>query len=161
MTAWRRYWPQGLVGACALASIVIYAWPSGAEVPPETARPERYAGPVFTDRKGGALPGFSLRLAASGAAEAPPPAEALPVLVGLANGQAYLRSPVSGEVERVVRGQTIDGWTVAAIGSRGVTLRNGEVEHQLRMFATRSVPGADSQKNEMLDDDVIRFGPAS
>lgn len=133
----RLYWAQGLLGVCALVSGVIFAWPSGGNVPVVAAQSERYSGPVFADRKGGVLPGFALRLTAPGAAEAPPPAvEALPVLVGIANGQAYLRSAATGEVERVARGQTIDGWRVAYVGIRSVTLSNGETEQEVAMFTT-------------------------
>lgn len=134
----RLYWAQGLLGVCALVSGAIYAWPSGENAPVVAAQPERYNGPVFADRKGGVPPGFPLRLTAPGAAEAPPPptAQVLPVLVGVANGQAYLRSAATGEVERVSRGQTIDDWRVASVGFRSVTLSNGEAEQEVAMFMT-------------------------
>lgn len=133
----RLYWAQGLLGVCALVSGVIFAWPSGGNAPVVAAQPERYSGPVFADRKGGVLPGFPLRLTAPGAAEAPPTAaEVLPVLVGIANGHAYLRSAATGEVERVARGQTIDGWRLVLIGGRSVILTNGETEQKVTMFTT-------------------------
>lgn len=150
----RLYWAQGLLGVCALVSGVIFAWPSGGNAPVVAAQPERYSGPVFADRKGGVLPGFPLRLAARGAAEAPPPAaEALPVLVGIANGQAYLRSAASGEVERIARGQTIDGWRVSSVGVRSVTVSNGETEQKVTMFTTppptqAAVPTNSNSTNE-------------
>lgn len=148
MNPLRLYWAQGLLGVCALVSGVIFAWPSGRNALVVAAQPEQYSGPVFADRKGGGLPGFPLRLTAPGAAEAPPPAaEALPVLVGIANGQAYLRSAASGEVGRVARGQTIDGWRIASVGARSVTLSNGEAEHTVTIFTIPPATGTVSAVN--------------
>lgn len=133
----RLYWAQGLLGVCAAVSGVIFAWPSGGNAPVIAAQPERYSGPVFADRKGGVLPAFPVLLTAPDAAEAPPPvAEALPILVGIANGQAYLRSAAAGEVERIARGQSVDGWRLVYIGGRSVTLTNGETEQEVAMFTT-------------------------
>jgi hypothetical protein len=131
----RLYWAQALLGVCAIVAGVIFAWPLGRIAPVVAAQSERYGGPVFGDHKGGVLPGFPLRLIGPGAAEAPPPAaEALPVLVGLANGQAYLRSAATGEIVRVVRGQSIDGWLIVYVGGRRVTLSNGQTEREVAMF---------------------------
>lgn len=144
----RLYWAQGLLGVCALVSGVIFAWPSDGDAPVVEAMPERYNGPVFADRKGGVLPGFPLRLTAPSIAEAPPPAaEALPILVGIANGQAYLRSVASGEVERVARGQTIDSWQVVYVGGRSVTLSNGHTEREVAVFTTPPVTQAATPVN--------------
>ena len=144
----RLYWAQGLLGVCAVVSGVIFAWPSGGNAPVVAAQPEPYSGPIFADRKGGFLPGFPLHLTAPGAAETPPPvAEALPILVGIANGQAYLRSAASGEVDRVARGQTIDGWQVIYVGGRSVTLSSGQAEREVAMFTTPPVTQASTPVN--------------
>lgn len=58
---------------------------------------------------------------------------AAPRLVGMAGRSAYLRG-ASGETERVSVGDELDGWSVARIGEKSVTLTNGARSEQLKMF---------------------------
>lgn len=134
-TPLRRYWLQALLGVCGLVTIALLAWPAGSETASGAAAAPRYAGPVFAARKAGAPLGFPLQLTTANAlSTASTAAEPLPVLVGLAAGQAYLRSAATGEVERVRRGQSVDGWQVVAVGARSVTVRGSSGDERLDLF---------------------------
>ena len=123
------------MGLCALLTLGLLFWPAGAADPVGPPAAERYAGPDIETRRGGPVRGFALRLGGPAAApEAAPPPEALPVLVGLAGRQAYLRN-AGGEVERVSIGQEIDGWRLVAVSARGATLRGPDGDRRLEMFA--------------------------
>lgn len=143
MTYLRRHWLPGLLGLCALLTLGLLAWPTGAARPPRPSAAERYAGPDIATRRGGPVPGFALRLRGPDAAPAAaPPPEALPVLVGIAGRRAYLRSTASGEVERVSVGQEIDGWRLVAVSSRAATLRGPDGDRRIEMFASGPGPAA-------------------
>lgn len=141
MTRLRRYWLHGLLGLCALLTLGLLAWPTGAGRPPGPPAAERYAGPDIETRRGGPVVGFALRLAGPDTTpQAVPPPEALPVLVGIAGRRAYLRSTASGEVERVSIGQEIDGWRVVSVSARSATLRGPDGDRRIEMFAARPDP---------------------
>lgn len=126
------------MGLCALLTLGLLFWPAGAADPVGPPAVERYAGPDIETRRSGPVRGFALRLGGPAAApEAGPAPEALPVLVGIAGRQAYLRS-ASGEVERVSIGQEIDGWRLAAVSARTATLRGPSGDRRIEMFATGS-----------------------
>ena len=142
MTRLRRYWLHGLLGLCALLTLGLLAWPTGAARPPGPPAAERYAGPDIETRRGGPVVGFALRLGGPATApEAAPPPEALPVLVGIAGRRAYLRN-AGGEVERVSIGQSIDGWRLVAVSARAATLRGPDGDRRIEMFAVAADPAA-------------------
>lgn len=138
MTRVRRHWLPGVLGLCALLTLGLLVWPAGAADPVGPPAAERYAGPDIETRRGGPIRGFALQLGGPAAApEAAPAPESLPVLVGIAGRQAYLRS-ASGEVERVSIGQEIDGWRLVAMGARAATLRGPDGDRRIEMFAAGS-----------------------
>jgi hypothetical protein len=142
VTHLRRYWLPGLLGLCALLTLGLLAWPTGAARPLGPPAPERYAGPDIETRRGGPVVGFALRLGGPAALpEAAPTPEALPVLVGIAGRQAYLRN-AGGEVERVSIGQEIDGWRLVGVGGRVATLRGPDGDRRIEMFANGSAAPA-------------------
>lgn len=142
MTRLRRYWLPGLLGLCALLTLGLLAWPTGAARPPGSPAAERYAGPDIETRRGGPVVGFALRLGGPAAPpQAGPPPEALPVLVGIAGRRAYLRN-AGGEVERVSIGQEIDGWRLVAVSSRAATLRGADGDRRIEMFSSGPDPAA-------------------
>lgn len=139
MTRLRQHWLPGLMGLCAVITLGLVAWPTGAARPVPPAAAERYAGPDIETRRGGPVVGFALRLEGPDAApQAAPPPEALPVLVGIAGRWAYLRSTASGEVDRVSIGQEIDGWRLVAVSARAATLRGPDGDRRIEMFAVAS-----------------------
>jgi hypothetical protein len=126
------------MGLCTLLTLGLLIWPTGGPDPAAPPAAERYAGPDIETRRGGPVLGFALRLGGPAAApEAAPAPEALPVLVGIAGRQAYLRS-ASGEVERVSIGQEIDGWRLVAVSARAATLRGPDGDRRIEMFAAGS-----------------------
>ncbi|MBX9801993.1 MAG: hypothetical protein K2Y04_04420 [Caulobacteraceae bacterium] len=142
MTHLRRHWLPGLLGLCALLTLGLLAWPTGAARPAGPPAAERYTGPDIETRRGGPAVGFALRLEGPDAApQTAPPPEALPVLVGIAGRRAYLRS-TDGEVERVSIGQEIDGWRLVAVGGCAATLRGPDGDRRIEMFASGPDPAA-------------------
>ncbi len=142
MTHLRRHWLPGLLGLCALLTLGLLAWPTGAARPLRPPTAERYAGPDIETRRGGPVREFALRLGGPAATpEAAPPPEVLPVLVGIAGRRAYLRN-AGGEVERVSIGQEIDGWRLVAVGGRAATLRGPDGDRRIEMFASGPDPAA-------------------
>lgn len=142
MTRLRKHWLPGLLGLCALLTLGLLAWPTGAARPSRPPAAERYAGPDIETRRGGPVVGFALRLGGPAALpEAAPPPEALPVLVGIAGRRAYLRN-AGGEVERVSIGQEIDGWRLVAVSARAATLRGPNGDRRIEMFASGPDPAA-------------------
>lgn len=141
MTHLRRYWLHGLLGLCALLTLGLLAWPTGAARPSRPPAAERYAGPDIGTRRGGPVRDFALRLGSGPAAppEAAPQPEALPVLVGIAGRRAYLRN-AGGEVERISVGQEIDGWRLVAVSARAATLRGPAGDRRIEMFASGPGP---------------------
>lgn len=130
------HWPAVVLGLCALVTLVILIWPAGAAHPSAPPPVERYLGPDHQARRSGPVPGFALRLQAAGVQEASPVVEALPVLVGLTDRRAYLRSAQSGEVEGVGIGQTLDGWRLVSVARRSATVRGPAGDRRLELFAT-------------------------
>lgn len=142
MTQLRRHWLPGLLGLCALLTLGLLAWPTGAARPASPPPAERYVGPDLVTRRSGPVLGFALRLAGPDAApQATPPPEALPVLVGIAGRRAYLRS-AGGDVEGVSIGQEIDGWRLVTVSARAATLRGPEGDRRIEMFAVAADPAA-------------------
>lgn len=142
MTHLRRYWLPGLLGLCAVMTLALIAWPTGAARPSGPPAAERYAGPDIETRRGGPVVGFALGLGGPAAPpDAAPPPEALPVLVGIAGRRAYLRN-AGGEVERVAVGQSIDGWRLVAVSARAATLRGADRDRRIEMFAVAADPAA-------------------
>ena len=138
----RRFWLQGVLALCAVATIGLLIWPAGSADLAPAPPAERYSGPDLQTRRGGPVPGFAIRLssATDSAAAAPPPVEALPVLVGIAGRQAYLRSAATGEVERVSIGQEIDGWRLVSVGARSANLRGASGDKRIEMFSVPADP---------------------
>lgn len=138
------HWPAFVLGACALATLAILVWPVGAAGPSAPPAAERYLGPDHQARRSGPVPGFALRLQAAGVEQAAPVVEALPVLVGLTDRRAYLRSAQSGEVEGVAVGQTLDGWRLVSVSRRSATVRGPAGDRRLGLFAaTTPTPEVD------------------
>ncbi len=142
MTHLRRHWLPGLLGLCAILTLGLVLWPSGAARPAGRALAERYTGPNIETRRSGPMRGFALRLAGPDTGpQATPAVEALPVLVGIAGRRVYLRT-AAGEVERVSIGQEIDGWRLMAVSARGATLRGPNGDRRIEMFASGHDPAA-------------------
>ncbi|TPW00752.1 MAG: hypothetical protein FD125_2963, partial [bacterium] len=53
MTRLRQYWLPGLLGLCAILTLGLLAWPTGAARPAPSAAAEGYAGPDIETRRGG------------------------------------------------------------------------------------------------------------
>ena len=144
----RQYWLPGLLGLCALLTLGLLAWPTGAARPNAPPAADRYAGPDLGTRRGGPVQGFALRLAGSDAApQAAPPPEALPVLVGIAGRRVYMRG-ADGEVERVSIGQELDGWRLVAVTARAATLRGPGGDRRIEMFAAEIAAPATTAAGE-------------
>jgi len=140
VTHLRRHWLPGLLGLCAILTLGLLLWPSGATRPAGQAVAERYTGSNVETRRGGPVVGFALRLVGPAAPpEAAPPPEALPVLVGIAGRRAYLRR-ADGEVERVSIGQEIDGWRLVGVSGRAAILRGPNGDRRIEMFASGPDP---------------------
>jgi len=130
-----HHWPAGVLGLCAAVTLALLLWPIEAAGPKRPPTADRYSGADHPARNGATVAGFALRLQAAADAEAAPVVESVPALVGIAGGRAYLRSTVSGEVEGLAVGLSIDGWNVTAVGRRAVTLRGASGERRLELFA--------------------------
>ncbi|HYC98456.1 hypothetical protein [Brevundimonas sp.] len=140
MTKLARHWAPGLLGLCALVTLLLLVWPAAAARPAAAPAAERYLGPDHQTRRGGPMTGFAIRLGSTDAlSDAPAPA-AVPALVGLAGRRAWLRSAATGEVEGVAVGQTLDGWRLVAVTTRTVTLRGPEGDRRLEVFAAGPPP---------------------
>lgn len=147
MTPLRRHWLAGLLILCAILTLGLLLWPSGAAGPARPPVTERYTGPNLETRRGGPVMGFALRLSGPAAdPQVPPAVEALPVLVGIAGRRAYLRG-TDGEVERVSIGQEIDGWRLVAVSARTATLRGPNGDRRVEMFSVPANPAGNGPEN--------------
>lgn len=136
----RTYWLAALLMLLALTTVALLVWPRG-EAAPATPTATRYTGPDFPARKTTSPRSFPIRVGGD-REDAPQPvtAQALPVLTGIAGGSAYLRSTATGEVQRLTRGESLDGWRLLSVRSREVVLGNGETEQRLALFAPTTSP---------------------
>jgi|GEM_PF-3561826 len=138
MTAVRAYWLPVLLVLLAFVTIALLVWPQG-DAAPTAPGPARYTGPDFSAREATAPRGFPIRVGGDQGDDAQPVAvQALPVLTGIAGGSVYLRSTATGEVQRLTRGESLDGWRLLSVRSREVVLGNGETEQRLSLFAPAS-----------------------
>jgi hypothetical protein len=132
------------LAVCAAGALGLLLWPLPQPASPPRPADGVYRGPEHQTlevaaRAGGAI----LRLSASAEPAAAPPPAAAPTLVGIIGGrEAYLRSATSGEVVRVTPGALIEGWRVAGIDGRSLTLVMGSERRRLRMFDRPEQPAA-------------------
>ncbi|MEJ6790937.1 hypothetical protein BrevBR_15445 [Brevundimonas sp. BR2-1] len=135
-----RHWLSGLLGLCAVVTIGLLVWPSASARPLPRPAADHYRGPNIEMRRAGPVSKFPLRLASPNAPAAPPDAiEAVPVLVGVAGRRAYLRSTVTGEVEGVTVGASVDGWRLVSVKRRAAILRGSDGDKRVEMFAAAPV----------------------
>lgn len=127
-----------MLGLCALITVCLLVWPSASAAPLPRPAAEHYSGPNIEMRRSGPVSKFPLRLVSPNAVATatPKPIEAVPVLVGVAGRRAYLRSTVTGEVEGVTVGASIDGWRLVSVSARTATLRGTGGDKRVEMFAT-------------------------
>lgn len=131
-----QYAPHLILAGCVVATAGLLAWPAPPAAVPSAPVAQAYAGPVLEVRRVSPDPRFPLRLQSRFASSDPAPAtEPAPILVGVAGGLAYLRSSTTGEVESLALGGEIDGWTLASVAPRAVTLRGASGERRLELFA--------------------------
>lgn len=131
-----------IIGGLLLAGALL-VWPIGAGPVVPAPAPEVFRGPDQKTNRGSPVTQSAIRLSSGASAqEARPVAQPTPTLVGIAGGQAYLKSIDSGEIERAGVGGTVDGWKVVAVGNRTVTLRGGAGDQRLRLFEKPNVAPA-------------------
>lgn len=123
------------LGACAAASAGLMLWPQAQAEPPAKKRTSAYGGVEHQVRKSGARPDDAVFVLTGGAQPVPAtPQAASPVLVGIVGGSAYLKSASSGETVRVSIGESLDGWKVAAVRGRAVTLEGPGGRREMALF---------------------------
>lgn len=123
------------LGGCAASSVGLWFWPQAQTAPPTDKRTSVYGGIEHQVRKTGARPGetvFLLTGSAQAAPETPPAAS--PVLVGIVGRFAYLKSASSGETVSVSIGESLDGWRVATLRGRTVTLDGPGGRREVSLF---------------------------
>lgn len=121
-------------GALLALSAVVVLWPLPSPKDDRAAPPAAYRGAEHQTLSVSRARDVPFRLAGT---EGPAPSSPnAPRLVGLAAGdRAYLRSASTGDVSAVRLNETVDGWTLIAIGARSVTLRAGQDTRTLALFA--------------------------
>lgn len=123
------------LGGCAAFSAGLMFWPQAQAVPPTDKRTSAYGGVEHQVRKTGAGPGeavFVLTGSAQSAQVAPQAAS--PALVGIVGRSAYLKSASSGETVSVSIGESLDGWKLAALRGRTVTLEGPGGRREMSLF---------------------------
>lgn len=123
--------------ACALASAAMLILPVSTPGLAGTAERPAYSGPDHrlrtTGQSDAALPVHLVSTTAADQATVEPPS-ALPTLVGLAGSNVWLKSAVTGEVERIATGGELDGWRVVAVRVRSATLTRDEERETLELY---------------------------
>jgi hypothetical protein len=124
-----------MVASLTIASLILL-WP--ADNPPTVGQPseELYTGKEHQLLEAGELRSVAIVLD-DGSIVRPTASTttAVPQLLGLADGSAYLKSASSGEVKYLREGQDLDGWTLRYIGTRIVRLEQGPRMETLRLFS--------------------------
>lgn len=132
------FWPGEEQGTVAAGLLPASSGPriaaAGVEEPSSAARMTRFAGagtPVSAE--GAAAPAEPPQ---------PPPADALPVLVGVMGKDGALTGYFSfnGLSVRARRGDSVDGWRVVSLGRRDARLVKGRKSLKASLFTARSGP---------------------
>lgn len=123
---------RGVLAGCLVLAGLIFVIPlsPAASSPPSV---EEFTGQIAEVRVTSIPAETGFRFSTSSPAPADAGDVAAPRLVGIAGRSAYLKG-ASGETERVSVGDELDGWSVARIGEKSVTLTNGARSEQLKMF---------------------------
>lgn len=141
MSVLRLYWVPAMVSLLALMTVALLTWPGGVSKPSPSSE-LRYTGPDFQSRAATPLRTFPIRIGGLNTEATPAPApQALPMLTGISGGDAYLRSAATGEVQRLARGQSLDGWRLVSVRGRAVVMSNGADEQRLALFSAATNPG--------------------
>lgn len=123
------------LGGCAAASVGLWFWPQAQTAPPTDKRTSAYGGVEHQVRKTSARPGETVFLLTGSAQAAPEtPQAASPVLVGIVGRSAYLKSASSGEAVSISIGESLDGWKLAAVRGRTVTLEGSGGRQEMSLF---------------------------
>jgi hypothetical protein len=110
-------------------------WPQAQAAPPKEKRTSVYGGVEHQTRKADARPSDAVFVLAGSAQPVPAaPQTASPVLVGIAERSVYLKAASSGETVRVSIGETLDGWKVAAVRGRTITLEGPGGRREMSLF---------------------------
>lgn len=134
-------WAIGVGLGCLLVAAMVRLWPAADPINTQPPSAARYSGPMLEPARSGVTPMPSLRLISVGGADAvaPPPAVAVPGLVGVittgAARAAYLKSAQSGAVERVAVGGEMDGWLLVTVAVSSATLERDGQRAVARLFA--------------------------
>lgn len=123
------------LGGCAAASAGLLFWPTAQAASPTDPKAIVYGGVEQQIRKTGARPGDAV-FVLTGSAQLPQatPQAASPSLVGIVGRSAYLKSAVSGETVSVPLGESLDGWKVAVVRGRRVTLDGPKGRVEMTLF---------------------------
>lgn len=132
------FWPgeerdiaaEGLLPASAAPRLAVAAMEEASSA----ARMTRFAG--------AGAPALADAVAAEAGPPPPPPADALPVLVGVMGRDGQLTGYFSsnGMSIRARRGDSVDGWKVAALGRREARLVKGRKVLKAALFTARGGP---------------------
>lgn len=123
------------LGGCAAASAGLVFWPQAQAAPPTDKRTSVYGGVEHEVRKTGARSGDTVFvLTGSAQPTQMAPQAASPALVGIVGRSAYLKSASSDETVSVSIGESLDGWKVAAVRGRTVTLEGPGGRREMSLF---------------------------
>lgn len=123
------------LGGCAAFSAGLMFWPQAQAAPPTDKRTSAYGGVEHQLRKTGARPGAAVFVLIGSAQPAQvAPQAASPALVGIVGRSAYLKSTSSGETVNVSVGESLDGWKVASVRGRAVTLEGPGGRREVSLF---------------------------
>lgn len=123
---------RGVLAGCLVLAGLIFVIPL-APTASSSASPEEFTGQIAEVRVTSIPAETGFRFSTSSPAPTDAGSVAVPRLVGIAGRSAYLRG-ASGETERVSVGDELDGWSVARIEEKSVTLTDGARSEQLTMF---------------------------
>lgn len=123
------------LGGCAATSAGLVFWPTAQATSPTDPKAIVYGGVEHQIRKTGARPGDAV-FVLTGSAQLPQatPQAASPSLVGIVGRSAYLRSAASGDTVGVSIGESLDGWELAAVRGRTVTLDGPGGRREMSLF---------------------------